>query len=137
MICPICERPMLALFTSWVCDHCDGPPEGDFYRGWAVWPDDQQDVATTLVFRTPEHARRWKDGREGTVRPVLAESPYVWRRSSGTMKGLELAEKPFEIYPDHRHPPGPHRAFIAPIDLPDADLVHLERGPGGELRAIA
>ena len=58
---------------------------------------------------------------------MLSPEPYAWTKSRGAMKDLILAEKPFEIFPDHRHPPGKHRAFLAPRDLPDGDRVHLSR----------
>jgi hypothetical protein len=121
---------MLALFTTCVCEHCDGAAEGDFFRGWVVWPERPERGGTiqTWVFRTREDARKWLRSRaDGVVRPVLSREPFAWTRSRGAMKDIVLAERPFEIFPDHRHPPGTHRAFLAPEGAPDADRVRLRR----------
>jgi len=128
MRCPHCHRPMLALFTSCICDHCEGAPEGEFFKGWIVWPERVAETIQTWVFRREIDARKWLENRtDGTVRAVLSPEPYAWTKSRGAMKDLILAERPFEIFPDHRHPPGKHRAFLAPGDLPDGDRVHLSR----------
>ena len=128
MRCPHCQRPMLALFTSCVCEPCDGYPEGDFFRGWVVWPERPFGLVQTWVFRREQDARKWLESRtDGVVRAVLSREPFAWTRSRGAMKDLVLAEKPFEIFPDHRHPPGKYRAFLAPMDIPDADRVRLKR----------
>lgn len=128
MQCPHCERAMLQLFTSCVCEHCDGEPEGDFFRGWVVWPARPFGRVQTWVFRSPEDARKWQKGRtDGTVQPVLSEVPFAWTRAKGPLKDIVLAERPFEIFPDHRFPPGHNRAFLAPEYAPDADRVRLTR----------
>ena len=128
MRCPICERPMLMLFTSCVCEHCDGDVQGDFFRGYIVWPDRTGGPVQTWVFRREQDARKFLETRsDGTVRPVLSQHPFSWTRSRGAMKDLVLADRPFEIFPDHRHPPAPQRAFLAPPHTPDGDRVHLVR----------
>ena len=119
---------MLALFTSCICEHCDGGPEGEFFRGWVVWPRDPQEVVQTWVFRTRDDARRWLHNRtDGEVRSVLSREPFAWTRSKGQMKDIVLAERPFEIHRDHRHPPGAHTAFLAPDGAPEGDRVRLGR----------
>jgi len=119
---------MLALFTSCVCEHCDGGPEGDYFRGWVVWPEQAPPVVQTWVFRTRDDARKWLHARtDGEIRAVLSREAFAWTRSRGQMKDVVLAERPFEVYPDHRHPPGSHKAFLAPADAPDADRVRLRR----------
>jgi hypothetical protein len=119
---------MLALFTSCICEHCDSDPQGDFFRGWVVYPEQPSGLVQTWVFRTREDACRWQRSRpDGTVRAVLSRDPYAWTRSRGALKDLVLAERPFEIFADHRHPPGPNRAFLAPAGAPDADRVRLAR----------
>jgi hypothetical protein len=121
---------MLALFTSCVCEHCESGPDGDFFRGWVVWPERTFGAVQTWIFRTREDARRWLRKRtDGEVRAVLSREPFAWTRSRGPAKDVVLAERPFEVFPDHRHPPGAHRAFLAPDDTPDADRVRLRR-PG-------
>lgn len=128
MRCPFCQRPMLELFTSCVCEHCDGGPHGDFFRGWVVWPEQPSGIVQTWVFRNPDDARRWlKNRADGTVRAVLSREPFTWTRARGPLKDVVLAEKPFEIFPDHRYPPAAYRAFLAPGDIPDADRVRLAR----------
>ena len=128
MRCPTCQQPMLAQFTTVVCDHCDGMPEGDFFRGWVVWPAEAQARVQTWVFRTEADARRWLKRRTGgSVRAVLSPQPFAWTRSKGGLKDVVVADHPFEIYPDHRHPPGDRRAFLAPPSTPDADRVRLKR----------
>jgi hypothetical protein len=130
MRCPHCHRPMLALFTSYVCEFCDDGPQGDFFRGWVVWPEEPLGVVQTWVFRSADDARRWLKSRaDGSVRAVLSREPFNWTRARGALKDVVLAERPFEIYPDHRYPPGAHRAFLAPSDAPDADRVRLRRPP--------
>src|SRR5688572_572693 len=98
MRCSHCQRPMLALFTTFVCDHCDGDPQGDFYRGWVIWPERPIGAVQTWVFRSREDARRWLKRRsDGIVCAVLADRPFTWTRSRGSLKDVELAERPFEI----------------------------------------
>jgi hypothetical protein len=121
---------MLALFTSCVCEHCEGAPDGDFFRGWVVWPEMPCEPVQTFVFRTRLDAERWLAGRpDGTVRAVLATYAFAWTRSRGQMKDLMMAARPYEIFADHRHPPAPHRAFLAPDGTLDGDgeRVHLRR----------
>jgi len=119
---------MLELFTSCVCEHCDGEAHGDFFRGWVVWPEQPVGLVQTWVFRTSEDARRWlRDRDDGEVRAVLSREPFTWARSRGALKDVVLAERPFEIFRDHRHPPGKYRAFLAPADIPDADRIRLRR----------
>jgi hypothetical protein len=128
MRCTHCDRPMLALFTSYVCEYCEGGPHGDFFRGWVVYPDHPSGPVQTWVFRSRDDAARWRNNRsDGQIRAVLSREPYAWTKARGTLKDAVLAEKPFEIYTDHRHPPGKHRAFLAPEDAPDADRIRLRR----------
>lgn len=128
MRCPTCQRPMLALFTTCVCEHCDGEPEGEFHRGWVVRPSQLVGVLKTWVFRYGHDARTWRDHRsDGIVLAVLSDRPFTWQRGRGPLKGLELAERPYEIYEDHRHPIGPSRGFYAPLGTPDGDKVVLRR----------
>jgi hypothetical protein len=123
---------MLQLFTSCVCEHCDTEPQGDFFRGWVVWPEHPVGTVQTWVFRTLEDAQKWMRSRNGgDVRAVLSPEPYTWTRSRGSLKDVILAERPFEVFPDHRFPPGQHRAFLAPPDIPDADRIRLRSRRAG------
>jgi hypothetical protein len=51
---------------------------------------------------------------QAEVRCVLSEHPIPWRVASGLAAGLVSADRLFEIFSDHRFPPGPYKAFIAP-----------------------
>ena len=72
------------------------------------------------MWRTTHDAVIWRSLQgleEGEVRSVLSEQAIVWRVASGLAAGLVAADKLYDIYPDHRFPPGPHRAFLAPETL--------------------
>jgi hypothetical protein len=109
---------MTLLLVSYVCDYCDGLAEDtDYHRGYIVWRGPGSVPGQEYVFRTPEHAERWriiKGLHDSEVREVLCEYEFHWQESRGTVKGLELADRLFEIYPDHRFEPKPYRAFLAP-----------------------
>jgi hypothetical protein len=118
MRCLHCERTMRPLFTSCVCDHCDGIAEVGAFRGYIVYRG-EEDLGgrPVYVFRTATDAAIWRNAQglqHSPIRAVLSESPFRWRVSSGSIRDVELAERPFEIYPDHRFPPDPHRAYLAP-----------------------
>lgn len=119
MQCPRCARPMRALFISMVCDYCDGlaPDEPDYDHGWVVWRGRPM-PADEYVFSSREHADRWRSVQGLTACPikeVLAPVKFRWRLSSGSVKGLEMADRPVTIYPDKRFPPAPNRAFLAEV----------------------
>jgi hypothetical protein len=120
---------MLALFTSYVCDWCDGAPQGLFHRGWVAWDEGADGPLTTLVFRHRADAERWGIGRERPlhVREVLSSAPFQWTYSRGSMRDLELADRPFAVHADHRHPDGANRAFLAPQVMPVGNPVELRR----------
>lgn len=116
MRCTHCGRPMLALFTSYVCDWCERPPMAKLHGGWVAWDPSAPLPTTTLVFSRPEHAEKWSRDRDGNhqVRRVLSEEPFQWVPSRGSMRDLELADKPYQVFRDHRYPPQPCAAFLAP-----------------------
>jgi hypothetical protein len=106
---------MTPLFLSQACDHCDGFRTDIHYdRGFIVWTG-RPAGAPDYVFRTRRDAERWVQltGVDGRVRQVLTEDRFRWMESRGSVRGVELADHLFEIFPDHRHQPGPYRAFIA------------------------
>lgn len=122
---------MLPLFTSCICERCDGPPRGRFYVGFVVWRggDDGDGPRQDYVFRTGSDARRWRDVNKLTgceIRPVLVEHEPGWHLSRGTIKGLELADRLFEVYPNHRFPPAHNRAFLAPESVDPRDQGYIE-----------
>lgn len=120
MLCPRCESPMIPLFISFVCDYCERPNLAAMYRGYVVWRhSDGSRPHRQYVFATREAAERWQRIRglvDAEVRDVLAREPFRWHQRRGLVKNLELADKLFEVYPDHRFKPGPNRAFLAPRD---------------------
>ncbi len=117
MLCPRCQRKMTLLFYSAVCDFCEGKPKGTFYRGYVVWRERDVEAPLDYVWRTPHDAVMWRTLQgleECEVRCVLSEHPITWRVASGSAAGLVSADKLFEIHCDHRFPPAPYKAVLAP-----------------------
>jgi hypothetical protein len=70
----------------------------------------------TYLFRTRTDAAKWRiarDCRNLPIREVLTDAQVRWRLTSGSLRDIVLADRPFEIFPDHRHPPAPNHAFLA------------------------
>lgn len=133
MRCPHCQRPLLALFYTTVCESCEASPRGDFYAGFIVW-DPARELSLeaprqVYVWRTAHDAVMWRSLRETedlTVRCILSELPISWRQAGGKAAGLICADGLFEIFADHRFPPGRYRAFLAPPNFhPYAERVTL------------
>lgn len=124
MRCPHCDRSMTLLFVSAICDWCDGPPRGTFYRGFVVWQDPPPGEALSeYVFRTLHDAVVWRSiaGHEDReIVPVLSVDPIPWRVAAGKASGLVCADRLFDIFKTHRFPKGPYRAFVAPSDFRNA-----------------
>ncbi len=116
MQCPNCNRPMTALFFSCVCDYCDGViNEDEFDVGYVVWRNRQM-PSEEYVFPTVSDAERWREAnRLGDCRIVQVRAPvsFHWRVSTGNLSDLVTADRLVTIYPDHRFPPEPNRAYIA------------------------
>jgi hypothetical protein len=111
---------MTALFTSYVCDWCDGLKKlHPVARGWVIWRPSalvNAEERECYVFPTPQMAEYYRSvtNVEGEIRQVLSEQPIRWSDGKGNIKNLRLAERLYTIYPDHRFEPGPYRAFLAP-----------------------
>lgn len=115
MRCDVCQNEMTPLFFSAVCDHCDGLRTPAASTGWIVWRR-RLPGAQEYVFRTPEDARRWRriNGLDDCpIRQVRTETEIRWRRSIGSVRDLEFADRLFEIYTDPRYEPAPYRAHLA------------------------
>ena len=116
MQCDRCSRPMLPLFTSYVCDHCDGPFTGESFRGFIVYqPERIGKDHKFYVFPSPINAAIWRSAnnlQHCEILEVRSLDPIPWWRSKGTLEEITLARELFEIYPDHRYPPRPYRAFL-------------------------
>ncbi|HET9955837.1 MAG TPA: hypothetical protein VFQ61_15105 [Polyangiaceae bacterium] len=109
---------MVPLFFSCVCDYCENPRFDGFFRGYVVWRGRAGE--SDYVFPTREYAERFQRARglyQNEIRLVLSRDPFHFRKSTGTLKDLEFADRLFEIYPDHRFQPGPGRAFLSPASM--------------------
>jgi len=109
---------MRPLFTSVVCDYCDGLARpAEYFSGFVVWqPERSREGRAAYVFRSRTEAELWRSDRsleEFRIREVLCEFPLAWRVSTGTLEGVEVADRLFEIYEDKRFEPAPNRAFLA------------------------
>jgi len=118
MQCPVCKREMVQLFLTQVCDYCDyGIPKERLHRGFVVYRDPGEARSREeYVFRTRLDAERWRTaaGREECeIVQVYSLTPFRWHLSRGTLRDVVLADHMFEIFPDHRFEPLPHRAFLA------------------------
>ncbi len=120
MRCPVCDRQLMLLFYSAVCDWCESPPKGKFFRGYVVWQDPAcGEAVSEYVFRTAHDAIVWRTmsgHEEREIRTVLAEEPIPWRVASGRASGLICADQLFDVFTTHRFRKGPYRAFLAPPD---------------------
>jgi hypothetical protein len=122
MRCPHCDGSMTLLFFSAVCDWCEGPPRGTFYRGYVLWREPEVGEAiSTHVFRTPHDALVYRaisglDDLE--IRSVLAERPFPWRVATGKASGLVCTDLAYDVFRTHRFRREPQRAFLAPPDCP-------------------
>jgi hypothetical protein len=111
---------MLFLLFSAVCDWCESPPKGKFFRGYVVWQEPAcGEAVSEYVFRTAHDAIVWRSmsgHEEREIRTVLAEEPIPWRVASGRASGLICADQLFDVFTTHRFRKGPYRAFLAPPD---------------------
>jgi len=115
MKCPACDRSMTALFLTYACDYCDGlVDEGVLDRGFVVWRD-RPLPGEEHVFPSRVEAERWRAlrGLDGCpIREVRSRAKFFWQKSTGVIKGIEMADRPIAIFPDQRYPDGPHRAHL-------------------------
>src|SRR5262245_29654221 len=95
MRCTDCERPLLALFYSMVCEFCTDAPHGRFHVGYVLWDEDEPAAGQlTYVWRTRHDAVRWRTIRADESLPiycVLSEHPFAWRPASRAAVGLTVA----------------------------------------------
>ena len=124
MPCPQCERPMRALFTSCVCDYCDGLVDVPWSIGFVVHEGQEQSGRLVYIFRTRTDAARYRASRglrHCHIREVRTDAMLEWKvLTTAGLEGVEIADRPFEIYPDHRFPPRANRAFLVPLERPRA-----------------
>jgi len=109
---------MRALFTSCVCDWCDGLVSPDFgARGWVLWPASGELGERQLyVFPSREMAEYYQHaiGSEDEPREVVCAETIHWVSGRGSIPKLTLADRLYTIFADHRFAPGPYRACLAP-----------------------
>jgi hypothetical protein len=124
---------MTLLLISYVCDRCEGAPRGSYYRGYIVWDPRRHLPRKEYVFRDRDVAEYWRSIRQledSQIREVLCEHEIRWHVGRGTIKNLELADHLYEIYADHRFPPGPYRAFLAPEGYEEDSEIRILTQPG-------
>jgi hypothetical protein len=116
MKCLTCHRASKPLFTSYFCEWCDGEVDTIVDRGFIVYiPEDLAAGSSTFIFRCQSGAETWraiKNLEKYPVREVYTPCKIRWMMSKGTMKAVELADRVFEIYPDHRFPYAENRAYL-------------------------
>ena len=107
---------MTLLFFSAACDFCDGKVEPSYHHGYVIYRGaNAGEPREEYVFRSAAHAEHWRDLMElgdHEVRRVCSEQPFNWRETTGTIKGLELADHLFTIFPDCCYEPCEHRAHL-------------------------
>ena len=116
MRCPNCQRAMRALFFTFACDHCDGLVDSFDFRGFVVLRRERTLPCEEYVFATRADAERWRELNglfDAEIREVRGDKPFRWQPSRGTVRGIILADRLFEICPDHKFEPRPNRAFLA------------------------
>lgn len=119
MRCPNCQRPMQQMLVTWVCDHCDGlvdAADAFDFRGFVVLRKDRTLPCEEYVFAARADAERWRELKglfEAEIKEVRGNKPFRWQPSRGTVRGIILADRLFEIYPDHRFEPRPNRACLS------------------------
>lgn len=103
MECPKCGGKMTLLFLSAVCDNCDAKPlAGGYMRGFIVWRS-RPPGSCEYVFKTRADAERWRAAAgldRFPIRSVLTDKDFRWRRSTGSVRAIELADRLFEIFPN-------------------------------------
>lgn len=118
MRCASCGRPMTALFSSYVCDWCDGLKKLEARsRGYVVWSG--VEGLEHYVFPSRDDAERYMDAiglSSQEIREVFSEEEFVWQRSRGTVKDITLAKFRYVVWTTSRFPAGKHQAWLATGD---------------------
>jgi hypothetical protein len=116
MLCQNCQRPMRALLLSLACDYCDGQGDAFDFRGFVVLRKDRTLPCEEYVFATRADAERWRELNglyDAEIREVRGDKPFRWQPSRGTVRGIILADRLFEIWPERDFVPKPNRAVLA------------------------
>jgi len=81
MLCPACKRKTTALFTSYVCDYCDGIARIEWLRGFMVFRGDEDFGRPIYVFPTQTDAAVYRSKntwQQYPLREVRFEYPVPW-----------------------------------------------------------
>jgi hypothetical protein len=109
---------MIALFTSYVCDYCDGVAQIEWQRGFVVFRGDEDFARPVYVFQSLLDAAvyRSKSGlQQYPLREVKFEFPVPWKEAASAMSGVTLAARPFTLHRDHRFEPLPYHCALVPL----------------------
>jgi hypothetical protein len=109
---------MTPLFSSYVCDWCDGLKKIEARsRGYIVWSGGEG--LEHYVFPSPEDAERYMAAvgiAAQEIREVLSEDEFIWHRSRGTARDFILAKHRYTVWTTSRFPAGKHDAWLAEED---------------------
>jgi hypothetical protein len=118
---------MTTLFTSSVCDWCDGLKHPTIVaRGWVLLNGPLDSRGRELdVFPSLEMVDyyRFATGLEGEIREIASETAIQWSDAGGLVPHLCVAERRFRVFPDFKFEPGPHKAFLAPSSTENIPAV--------------
>lgn len=123
MKCPKCNQEMRLLFISYACDRCDGlvademKDESLDFRGFIVIDSKATLPQEHYVFATRADATKWRDLNYSNppreIKEVRGSRPFRWYPSRGTVRGIILADRLFEVYPaDHKYDSRPNRCSL-------------------------
>lgn len=117
MRCAVCGGEMTPLFFTMECERCLSPHARTtvrLERGYIVWRS-RPPGSSEYVFKSQQDAERWRtaSGLDAfPIRAVLSRTPFRWRRSTGSVRDVELADKLFEIFPSDDPSASPSSAFL-------------------------
>ena len=109
---------MTALFTSYACDYCDGLTPIAWLRGFVVFRGADDFARPIYVFpsQTDAAVYRSKNGwQQCPLREVRFEHAVPWRKATGALTGVTIADRPFTLHRDHRFPALPYHCGLAPL----------------------
>lgn len=109
---------MTALFTSYVCDYCDGLAAIEWQRGYVVFRGADDFDRPIYVFPSQTDAAIYRSSsgwQQFQIREVRFEHPVAWKKASGTLTGVTIAARPFTLHRDHRFEPLPYHCGLTPL----------------------
>lgn len=76
MKCPKCKRPMIQLFSSWVCDHCD-PPDGKK----PTTPNKEPETEDDCILSGDDQWNGWEYADDRYIAIIDPNKEYLLRAS--------------------------------------------------------